>query len=101
MSEIATENGGNLNNGTVGAEFKGFEFDENHNITGATVFCNRNCQMRAYEFNRITADIIARAAMMINIRKSQRQAATVLAVEAAVIFAGIQFTLYSTLSYLF
>ena len=100
MPEIAAENDVNLNYGTVEAEFKGFEFDENHNITGATVLCNRNCQMRAYEVNRITADIIARAVMTINIRQRQRQAATVLVVEAAVIFTDIQFALYSTESYL-
>jgi len=100
LAQIATENGVNLNDGTVEAKFKNFEFDEEQNVTGATVFCDRECQIQAYEANRINADDIARAAMMINIRHSQRQAATVLATEAAIIFSGIQFTLYSTRSYL-
>jgi len=75
LAQIATENGVNLNDGTVEAKFKNFEFDEEQNVTGATVFCDRECQIQAYEANRINADDIARAAMMINLRQSQTNVA--------------------------
>jgi len=69
-------NSSDFDYGGVGAEYRDIQTDENGDVTKATVFCDRVCQLRAGDAYRITANDISLSIMMISIRRSQKQVAT-------------------------